>query len=236
MGKLALFLGVTLAGSQPVFSVSSCPLGEQTAPHCDDGNFWNGYWWRDYWVPGYPSIESWYTPAPEWFYGKALFYGPGAMEATAQWRGMDLTGFVDGVALMSPADIGLTVWLKRPGHDWEGPFLVVDAAARGDIYPIVVHWNDAVEVGYKTAVSWGMVENGQVKKWMIEDVEISKIHPRHLWNYPRIEYRSWFLSNFKADTTFTFGTPLYLPPSTWRINGEWVTFTQPQIICGPLMC
>jgi len=130
---------------------------ETDYPQCDDDNLENGYWWHGrYWTPGFPSIEEWYKPALTWFYGKALRYAPGVMEATAIWRGMSLDGYLDGVALMSPGDIGEEVWLKIPGGNWEGPYLVVDCAARGDIWATVMHFGNTIEVGHKTTARWGM--------------------------------------------------------------------------------
>lgn len=144
---------------------------ETDYPECNDDNLENGYWWRDYWIPGYPSIEAWYTSAPIWFYGKALRYDPGVMEATAEYRSMSLDGYLDGVALMSPADIGEEVWLKIPVGNWEGPYLVVDCAARGDIWATVLHFGNTIEVGYNTALRWGMIEEGIA---MIRDVQVIK--------------------------------------------------------------
>ena len=168
---------------------------ETDHPSCNDGNLLNGYYWRGYWVPGFPSIEEWYTPAPTWFYGKALRYAPGVMEATAIWRGMSLDGYLDGVALMSPGDIGEEVWLKIPGGNWEGPYLVVDCAARGDIWATILHFENTIEVGYKTALRWGMINEG---KAMIRDVQVLKGNPLDIFVAPEkydplYNYPAWWL-------------------------------------------
>ena len=155
---------------------------ETDHPDCNDGNVYNGYFWRGYWVPGYPSMELWYKAAPSWFYGKALRYDPGVMEATAYYRGMSLDGYLDGVALMSPADIGEEVWMKIPGGNWEGPYLVVDCAARGDIWATIMHFGNTVEVGYNTSARWGMEQ-------MIKNVQVVKGNPIDIFVAP-IEYES----------------------------------------------
>ncbi len=129
-------------------------------------------------VPSTISSESWWTPAPQHIVGKAVWYAPGIMEATARYRGMSFDGFVGGVSLMSPADIGETVWLKRPGYGWEGPFLVVDCAARQDFWVVVSEIKEVVEVDFETAKRWGMVEGDwrgySVNAWMTKDVEVYK--------------------------------------------------------------
>jgi hypothetical protein len=202
---------------------------EDTFLQCDNKNPFDGYWWLEkIWVPGYLSVESWYTPAPDIFKGNAVFYADGVAKATARVRGLDLKGYVDGVSLMSPADIGLPVWLKRPGYQWEGPFLVIDSATRGDIYPVTVYRQEAVEVGFTTALKWGMVnEQGDVIKWRIEDVEVSKLPPGYI-NGISVYLDDWWLNTaYEPATTRELYTPIYRAPSTWRIDNVWVTFSSP---------
>ena len=209
-------------------TVSQTCIWEYAFPSCDDGNVLNGYWWRsEAWVPMYPSIESWFTPAPLHFEGNAVFYARGVMEATAKARGLSLDNFLDGVALISPSDIGLPVWLRRPGHSWEGPFLVVDSSMRGDAYPIVVYRKEAVEIGWRTAKRWGMVnDKGKVEMWRIANVEVSKINPNDITE-ATVGYKSWWLEHLTEATYRDFGTPPYRSPSTWRLNGVWTTFVSP---------
>jgi hypothetical protein len=85
--------------------------------------------------------------------------------------------YLDGVALMSPSDIGKIAWLRRPGFGWEGPFIVVDCAQWDDIWPIVVYRKEVVEVGWDTKQRWGITEplNG------VEVVVTSNSDPRMLW-------------------------------------------------------
>lgn len=135
-----------------LFTIAPSP-----SPAADDDPY-NGYRWVDgTQVPGYISIEFWYTRAPLYTFGGAVFYAPRVMEATADYRGYSLEGYLDGVAMMSPADIGRTVWLKPPGEPWEGPYLVVDCARRADMWPIAIVRREVVEVGFTTALRWGMV-------------------------------------------------------------------------------
>ena len=203
-------------------------IWEYAYPSCEDSNVLNGYWWRgETWIPMYPSVESWFTPAPLHFIGDSVFYSKGVMEANAEIRGFSLSNYLDGVALMSPADIGLPVWIKRPNHSWEGPFLVVDSSMRGDVYPLVVFRNDVVEVGWETAKRWEMVDDkNNVLIWKMINVEVSKINPNNL-SHPTINYQKWWLENLEPATFSDLGTPVYIPPSTWRIKGIWVTFESP---------
>lgn len=166
--------------------------------------------------------------------GKATYYAPGAMKATARWRELDLEGYAGGVSLMSPADIGHKVWLKRPGHDWEGPFLVVDCARRGDMYGVIVSRGEVIEVDFQTAQRWGLVKWGgssqpggyvswwKAKEWLVRDVQVSKIDPSLLSDEPEI-YRDWFLE--QIEYAARRGPRVrFRPPNEWRINGEWHRF------------
>jgi len=187
---------------------------EYDSPDCDDNWPINGYWWHDHevWVPGYISIETWFAPAPDHFGGRVVYYAQGIMEATARWRGLSLDGYVDGVALMSPADIGHKVWIKFDGL-WEGPFLVVDCARRGDMYPVIMHREEAVEVGWETAQRWNLEPP-------YPDVEVSKMKPRA---GEGVVLSEWYED--VVEFTDSMGPWIYFrPPNEWRINGEWMTF------------
>lgn len=244
---------------QSVGEAGGCPLGysEWDDPVCDDGNPLNGYWWRDFgvWVPGMIKIETWFTPSPDYFWGKAVYYAPGIMEATAAWRGFDLDEYAGGVALMSPADIGSIVWLRPSyfgnfrGSGWEGPFLVVDCARKGDMWPVVMHRGEAVEVDYRTALRWNMIG----KSWgsAMRMVQVSKVQPYLLddiawWELfrfcyqedeeliciytaesngkkPPIYFPDWFEDRIEFTDHYEPRVH-FRPPNEWRINGEWMTF------------
>lgn len=158
---------------------------------------------RGYCVPGRISSETWWTPAPQHGYGKAVWYAPYLMNATAEWRGMSLEGFEGGVAMMSPADIGQVVWLKRPGSTleggaWEGPFLVVDVSASMHMWTTITQIGEIVEVDFQTAQRWGMVEgnvNGySINEYMIRDVEVYKgLHPPFEESVA-VDYVEWYKS------------------------------------------
>ena len=208
-----------------------------------DDSKYNGYMYEyegevtDNWIPGVPTYESWFTPAPKITIGNAYPYGWSVMESTAEYNGFSLEGYVDGVALMSPADQGLPVWLKRPGYDWEGPFLVVDCARRTDFYNVSVHNQEVVEVGFETAVRWGMAtEREKVDgKWMnywpmkkVENVIVSKIQPNNLdSDYEIVNYKDWFLDMvrfdfFKSDaeaTAYYSSVPRMLSKPSEKLNG-----------------
>ena len=147
------------------------------------------------------------------------------MEATAEFRNLLLVGYAGGVFLMSPADIGSQVWLRIPDKDWEGPFLVVDCATRGDIYPIVKYRDEVVEVDWEQAQKWGMVDaNDNVLKWRLDDVEVSKL-PTYMIEGDPVDYQSWWLENYQPTGSENIGsTPHYRPPSSWFIDGKWVDF------------
>lgn len=166
------------------------------------------------------TVDTWFTPAPKYSYGKAVWYGRGVMEGTAYWRQLSLEDYLDGVALMSPADIGKTVWMRRPGHDWEGPYLVVDCAARGDMPRVAGVIGEVVEVGFETAVRWGMVNSDQtqVYKWMLRDVEIyiDNDQPGESLSDP-VYYPDWWVE--RAEYTKRFDPhPYYMFGYGWNMR------------------
>jgi len=192
---------------------------------CDNNDITDGYWWYGSWTPGLPTYQSQFLELPHLFSGIAVFYAPYIMEATAEYRGLDLTGFLGGVALPTCSAIGSKVWIKR--SNWEGPYLVVDCARRNDLYGVAVIRKEAVEVDFNTAVRWGMVKiksdySWTVKKWKV-DVLVSRVDPYCIndvpvslveWIEPRIEYAPYL----------DIITTIYEPPSTWRVDGEWITY------------
>jgi hypothetical protein len=154
---------------------------------------------------------------------------------------MPLDGYLDGVALMSPADIGATVWLRRPGHEWEGPYLVVDTAARIDAYSVVTHRREIVEVGFQTALRWGMVEGGEngwhTHEWIVPDVEVLKAESLPAWaddhvdsgpiSYLRrvlrgataipLNYPDWYEAMVEFSTEWE-PHPYYVRPGQWNMR------------------
>lgn len=189
----------------------------------DDKDDYTGHWWKHdplVCIPGVVTVQTWYIPAPPYSFGAAVWYAPYIMEATAQYRGLSLDGFLDGVSLMAPSDIGRTVWLRRPGHDWEGPFLVVDTAARGDIWPVINSRKEIVEVGFQTAARWGMVTAAQnhkgiyqrpysVEEWRLAKVEVLKMDEIPPWisSHEPIDFVDWW----SARATFVKGRDIQRP-------------------------
>ncbi len=188
----------------------------------DIGTADEGYQGLDGWIPGWTTWQTWFTPAPQYSTGNSVYYAPGVMEATAEYRELDLEGFLDGVALMSPADIGKTVWIKHPEHGWEGPFLSVDCAQQNDMYNAIVYRGEVIEVGFVTAQKWGMVVGGITSRWWkpvswrLDEVEvfIGEELPDELGE--PIGYVDWFL-DFAEFRDNIYGRPVFYPPTTWRL-------------------
>lgn len=180
-------------------------------------------------VPGLISIDTWFQPMPQWTRGKAVFYGPSVMEATARWRGIDLSHYVDGIALPSCYHIGQTAWIHRGDGVWEGPYVVADCAGRGDMYSAVVYTGEVVEVGWKTATRWQMARftgggyapypGHRDVDWFL-DVEVwIGDQPRRgqMRGLSPVDYPSWYLSQV------TFARrhephPVYLEPGRWLMR------------------
>jgi len=154
-------------------------------------------------------------PAPQYAVGNATYYAPWSMEATANIRGMSLDGFLDGVSLMSPADIGETVWIRRPNHDWEGPFLVADCAQGNDIWPAIYYKREIIEVGFVTAVNWGLARltntGWEAIGWRVENVQVWKGETR---------------------PTGDIGEPVHYP-DWWLWQVEWLKYKDSRIYGGP---
>jgi hypothetical protein len=148
------------------------------------------------WVPFMISEETWRTPAPIYSSGRAVWYAEGIMEANEwlRWEWGQIpappSDYLDGVALMSPADIGKTAWLRGP-LGWEGPFIVVDCAQWDDMYWIVKYRQEVVEVGWETRQRWGMLTP-------LDNVEVV-VAPdafgmwRVLETHEAIDYPAWWL-------------------------------------------
>ena len=162
------------------------------------------------------------------------------MEATARVRDLDLTGYVDGVSGLSCADLSFEIWLKRPGYDWEGPFLNVDCAQRNDIYGTIVARGEVIEVGFTTAERWGLAErvgNGwRAIEWRVEDVELSKLPPEHLSGSP-VRLRDWYLSELEFISATEHGVesrngytnPWWDTDRGWYLRREFTRFYPPEI-------
>lgn len=178
----------------------------QKSYQCEDDTpnwTYDGYCWFGKWIPGLPDYRTQFLEYPTLTIGKAVFYGPRVMEATAYYRGLDLEDYIGGVATMTCGDIGESVWLRRPGFEWEGPFLVSDCARRNDLYGIIIYREEAIEVDFKTALRWNMIASYdfmsgdyEVAQWMIRNVLVSKIHPDLLSLQTEItNLPDWFLKS-----------------------------------------
>ena len=156
----------------------------------------NGYFQTDRgWIPGMITEESWNIPHPVYSYGGAVWYAPGVMHATAFARGYSLDGYLDGVSLLSPADVGETVWMRQSGGGWEGPYLVVDCAQINHHFAAAYYVKEVVEVSWDTALRWGMVGSGVEIEWIRHDVEIYKsIEPPPSDLESPIYYPDWWLN------------------------------------------
>lgn len=162
----------------------------------------SGYIWQnEYCIPHYLTLETWFEPAPAYSKGNLVFYSPGMMEATAEYHDLSLEGYLDGVALMSPADIGKEVWIKV-GKEWKGPYLSVDCANIRDMYGVIASRGEVIEVGFQTALDLGMVYDYdyhfgtyKTREAVKKDVEIwIGDLPETVHRYKSVNYRDWWLS------------------------------------------
>ncbi|MBP9819611.1 hypothetical protein KBC79_02625, partial [Candidatus Woesebacteria bacterium] len=102
-------------------------------------------------------------------HGKAMFYGQGLMDQVLANRKawgqipQDKIQTCEGsdpvykgcVALLRAGDIGREIWMQRPGGAIQGPFLVIDVAAKHDVSCLLERgW--VVDVDRETAREWNM--------------------------------------------------------------------------------
>jgi hypothetical protein len=200
------------------------------------------------WTSYMPNVASFFRVPPPVTSGWAVYYIPGQMEATAQYRGFPLNPqppFIGYVATMSPAMIGWSVWLKREGYAWEGPYLSVDCPRRNDQYGLIVYKHESVEVDFNTAVRWGFV---QVTGWDDNqhyaykvivggeaDVQVSYYRPSDN-NPPAVVYKDWYQSVFASGPKNEYVVEdIPTHPERWCITAKqtcenaWRTFEQPKL-------
>lgn len=167
---------------KPTMTASPTPIPIPTPTALNNGYFWHGHW-----IPGVVSFKTQQLSTPSLIVGVADSYGPGMMELVADNTGRYYgSEYVGAVALMLCSDVGSSVWLQRPGGDFEGPFYVMDCSRPVDLYGIIVYSGIVVEVDYNTAVRWGT--------FVVPGVVVSKLPPGQINGEP-VNFRSWFLSN-----------------------------------------
>jgi hypothetical protein len=100
------------------------------------------------------------APSPLPVTGLAMYYAPNVMAGVEAYRervnGMaECEECVGQVALLRAGDLGRKVWIRVGDGAAEGPFQVLDVAARHHI-PDLLQRNWVVDVDYTTATRWGM--------------------------------------------------------------------------------
>ena len=101
--------------------------------------------------------------------GRAMYYNPGIMERVLSFR-MN-SGHVSScdecvghVALLDRSDLNRKIWLEWENGDVDGPFLVIDVAARHHVDMLLQrHW--VVDIDYQTAMRIGMNRPLPVTVW-----------------------------------------------------------------------
>lgn len=99
------------------------------------------------------ALIAWGSASPGNLEGQATYYSPHLMETVAENRGMDLNGYLGGVALNRKGDLGRVVWLEFD-RAINGPYLVVDCA-RKHHYETRERLGRVVEVDAETAKRQG---------------------------------------------------------------------------------
>lgn len=168
---------------------------------CTDEIKENGYEFQGRCVPGAETYDASRFENPGLFSGVMSSYAKGIMEKVAANRGYGLGGYRGGVALMGCGDIGKKVYIRRPGHSWDGPFLAVDCSSRWGVYDNIMLKGLAVEVDHQTADRYG----AGVLPWV--DVRIEG----NSGGAAGMSLASWYLENALS---FSWTPALIVPTAT----------------------
>lgn len=140
-------------------------------------------------VPGLISWQTYQTPSPTHFTTRALYQNPGVIEISSAYHDVNLSDVFDGVALMSPADINRTVWVRLPGGPWYKA-RSGDAAAREHLWFHVFVVHSGIELGYELAVELNAPGGGL---WDLE-VCVTEMNPDSICTGIPVDYADWFAS------------------------------------------
>jgi hypothetical protein len=147
-------------------SVTADPGGMLSSPYTPQGTLpevpYGAFVPKDY-VPvtGDNDLQPSYTEqSPLPVYGRAMYYNPGIMAAVYTYRLQNqeikpCPECVGYVALLRAGDLNRKVWLRWEDGTVEGPFLVIDVAARHHV-PLLLSRNWVVDVDYQTALRRNM--------------------------------------------------------------------------------
>jgi hypothetical protein len=110
-----------------------------------------------HWSQLAPPYEA---PSPLPVTGLAMYYAPDVMARVEAYRERvnklePCEECIGQVALLRAGDLGRKVWINVGDGKVEGPFQVLDVAARHHI-PELLRRNWVVDVDYATAMRWGM--------------------------------------------------------------------------------
>jgi len=110
-----------------------------------------------HWTQLSPPYDA---PSPLPVTGLAMYYAPNVMDGVEAYRERvndlaECEECVGRVALLRAGDLGRKVWIKAGDNPVEGPFQVLDVAARHHI-PDLLRRNWVIDVDYTTAARWGM--------------------------------------------------------------------------------
>lgn len=180
-------------------------LAQMTVPTSSEP--WEGYTDRfGYEVPGLVTNDTWMTPLPTHTKGKIVFFGPYAMDATAQYRGIDYEkeSCIGGISLMSPYNIRDKAWVNVK-NKWYGPFCVVDCARRGDMYSIVANRGEVAEVNFEFAQQLGMVGENiggdyEVYSWFMDAEVLVNVSPEEYFSEGSINPDPIYYPDYFIDT------------------------------------
>ena len=147
-----------------------------------------------WWIDGLVNHHTYYTPSPTYFHTRAIWMSPGVMTASAQYNGVDLSDVAGGVALMSPSDVGKTVFVRVPGGEWL-TVRVGDTVQRIHMEFHIEIVDSGIELDYELAQRTGVLTHvnqyGGVGMYGFEVCTASS--PAHCTGQP-VDYETWFTS------------------------------------------
>lgn len=197
MNFITLFLLITLTTFAPV--PPSCTGQTTDVLTAPTYALRDGYCFAGFWIPGTVNVRS-YTPGTTHFTTRALWQNPDVMRHSAAYNNIDLTPYIDGIALVPCGLVGAKAYIRHPDETTWTPTIVADCAHPLHAYYHTVYLESGLELGYDLAQHYGLTEHrNEDGGWGIYGFEVcvTDHNPTANCAGEPMDYRAWFLNNVR---------------------------------------